>query len=335
MDQLVCMRVFARVVETGSFSRAAENLKIAPPTATTAVAQLEQRLGVRLLHRTTRRLNLTDEGRAFYEGCVRLLDELAEMEESLSTRRVTARGRLRTSMPNAFIPRELFAALPGFLARHPQLTLELALTDQTLNLVGQGIDCAVRAMEIPDDSTLIVRHISPVYRLTCASPAYLATHGVPRHIADLERHNCIGFISPSTGRIAEWTFEKREERRTCAPRGNLAVSSLESAVAAAAAGLGVVQAAHVLAMPLLRSGMLQPVLAEWAAPGPPLAVVYPSNRYLTAKVRAFTDFIFDLFPKEYAKAKGEQGWWSEVAAMAEAKPRAARRLPQVKRKRGP
>jgi LysR family transcriptional regulator, regulator for bpeEF and oprC len=319
MDQLVCMRVFTSVVEHGSFARAAKDLDLGRPSVTTAVAQLEKRLGVRLLHRTTRRLSLTDEGRAFYAGCVRLLDELAEMEDSLSGGRLRARGRLRASMPNAFIPHEFFAALPGFLARHPQLSLELVLTDQTMNLVGEGIDCAVRAMDIPDDSTLIVRPISPVYRLTCASPGYLAAHGIPRSIEELERHNCIGFISPSTGRIADWGFEKDGERRTCAPRGNLGVTSLESAVAAAAAGAGIAQASHVLVMPLLRSGALQPLLIEWAAPGPPLAVVYPGSRYLTAKVRAFSNFVTEVFPEEYIKGKGEQGWWAEVAAMAAAR----------------
>jgi LysR family transcriptional regulator, regulator for bpeEF and oprC len=327
MDQLACMRVFIRVVEQGSFARAADDLDIAPPTATTAVAQLEKRLGARLLNRTTRRLSLTDEGRAFYEGSVRLLNELAEMEDALSSRRLTARGRMRASLPNAFIQREFFTALPRFLARHPQLSLELVLTDQTMNLVEGGIDCAVRAMDIADDSTLIVRRIAPVYRLTCASPAYLKAYGVPRSIEELERHNCIRFISPSTGRAAEWRFENGEERRSYAPRGSLGVTALESAVAAATTGAGIAQASHVLVMPLLRAGALQPLLLEWTAPGPPLSVVYPSSRYLTAKVRAFSEFIVEVFPKAYIHAKGEQGWWTEVTSMA-----AAQRKPRT---RGP
>lgn len=324
MDQLICMRVFARVVEQGSFARAAEHLDLARPTVTTAVAQLEKRLGVRLLHRTTRRLSCTDEGRAFYEGCVRLLDDLAETEESLSSARLAPRGRLRASTPNAFINPQFFNALAAFLARHPQLNLELIVTDRAVNLVEEGIDCAVRAVPIADDSTLVARRIAQVYRLTCAAPDYLRKHGTPQSIAELERHNCIRFISPSTGRSVDWQFHKGEERQTYAPRGNFGVTSLEGAVAAAAAGMGVAQVSDVLAMPLLRAGALQPLLLEWAAPGPSLSVVYPSSRYLTAKVRAFSDFIAEVFPME--------GWWAEVAAMAapQAKARSAtlRRAPR-------
>jgi LysR family transcriptional regulator for bpeEF and oprC len=308
MDQLLCMRVFLRVVERGSFVRAADGLAVSRPPATMAVAQLEKRLGVRLLQRTTRRLSLTDEGRAFYQGCVRILEELAETEDSLSGARLAPRGRLRATTPNAFVHQAFFPALPGFLARHPHLELELVVTDRAVNLVEEGVDCAVRAVHIPDDSTLVARRISEVHWLTCASPRYLKAHGTPRSIADLERHNCIRFISPSTGRTSEWRFEKAKELLTYAPRGNFGVTSLEGAAAAAAAGIGVAQVSDVLAMPGLRSGALQPLLLEWAALGPQLSVVYPSGRYLTAKVRAFTDFVAEVYP--------EAGCWPEITAMA-------------------
>ncbi len=308
MDQLFSMRVFARVVERGSFVRVAESLDIARPTVTNAVAQLEKRLGVRLLHRTTRRLSLTEEGRTFYESCVRILGDLAETEDSLSSARSSPRGRLRASTPVAFIHQAFLAALPGFLARHPQLTLELILTDRAVNLVEEGIDCAVRAVPIPDDSTLVARHIHEVRWLTCASPLYLKANGTPRSVSDLERHNCIRFISPSTGRTADWRFDNGKERLTYTPRGNLGVTSLEGAVAAAAAGIGIAQVSDVLAMPQLRSRALRPLLLEWAAAGPALTVVYPSGRFLTSKVRAFTDFVAEVYPKT--------GWWGEVKAMA-------------------
>ena len=324
MDQLFCMRVFARVVEQGSFVRAAEDLDIAKPTATIAMAQLEKRLGVRLLNRTTRRLSLTDEGRAFYEGCVRILDDLAETEDSLSTARSSPRGRLRASVPNALIHQALFPALPRFLVRYPDLSLELVVTDRAVNLVEEGIDCAVRGVSIPDDSTLIARHIANVYRLTCASPRYLKTNGTPRNISDLDRHNCIRFISPSTGRTTDWSFDNGREKVTYTPRGNLAVTSMEGAVAAAAAGVGIAQVSDVLAMPELRSRALQPLLVEWVAQGPSLTVVYPSSRYLTAKVRAFTDFVAEVFPMT--------GWWEEVTAMAASGPHKSRRTAPIKAK---
>jgi LysR family transcriptional regulator for bpeEF and oprC len=302
------MRVFARVVEHGSFARAAEHFEIARPTATNAVAELEKRLGVRLLHRTTRRLSLTDEGRAFYQGCVRMLNDLEETEDALSGGRTAPRGRLRASTPNAFIHQAFFPMLPGFLARYPELSVELVITDRAVNMVEEGIDCAVRAVPLPDDSTLVVaRRIADVKRVTCASPAYLARHGTPKTIDELDGHHCIRFISPSTSRTVDWQFEKDGERRSFTPRGHFGVTSLEGAVAAAAAGIGVAQVSDVLAMPELRAGKLKPFLLEWVAPAAPLLVVYPSNRYLSAKVRAFTDFVAEVFPLE--------GWWAEVLAM--------------------
>ncbi len=308
MDQLFCMRVFARVVEQGSFVRAAEDLDLARPTATIAVAQLEKRLGVRLLHRTTRRLSLTEEGRAYYEGCMRILDDIAETEDALSATRSSPRGRLRVSTPNALIHQAFFPALPTFLARYPELRVELVLTDRAVNMVEEGIDCAVRAVQIPDDSTLVARHISNVKWLTCASPQYLKAHGTPRGIEELDRHNCIRFISPSTGRLLDWRFDNGTERLAYEPRGNFGVTSLEGAVAGAAAGIGIAQVSDVLAIPELRAGTLKPLLVEWAAPGFPLTVVYPTGRYLTAKVRVFSDFVAEVYPME--------GWWAEVTGMA-------------------
>jgi LysR family transcriptional regulator for bpeEF and oprC len=309
VDQLFCMRVFARVVEHGSFVRAAEDLDLAPASATNAVAQLEKRLNVRLLHRTTRRLSLTDEGQAFYQGCVRMLNDLAETEDAISGARLAPRGRLRASTPNAFVHQEFFPALPRFLARYPELAVELVITDRAVNLVEEGIDCAVRGVAVPDDSTLIARRIAEVKRITCAAPQYLAAHGTPESIEELERHRCIRFISPSTSRTVDWEFEKGAERRSYTPRGSFGVTSLEGAVAAAEAGIGVAQVSDLLALPQLRSGALLPVLLDWAAPGPPLSVVYPSNRYLSAKVRAFSDFVAEVFPAK--------GWWPEVAALKE------------------
>jgi LysR family transcriptional regulator, regulator for bpeEF and oprC len=295
MDQVFCMRVFTRVVELGSFSRAADALDIARPTATTAVARLEKRLGVRLLHRTTRQLSLSEDGRVYYEGCVRVLGELAEVEDQLSSARRSPRGRLRVSVPNSFIHLQFLPALPRFLERYPEIDLELVITDRAVNLVEEGIDCAVRGVEIPGDSTLVARRVASVRLLTCASPAYLRKHGTPRTVADLERHECVRFISLSTGRVTDWRFEKDGAQASHTPRGRLGVTSMEGAGLAAAHGAGIAQVADMLARPLVQAGKLKPVLEDWIAPAPPLNVVYPSNRYLTAKVRAFADFVTELY----------------------------------------
>jgi LysR family transcriptional regulator for bpeEF and oprC len=300
------MRTFARVVEHGSFARAADNLEISRPTATTAVAQLEKRLGVRLLHRTTRRLSLTDDGRTFYERCVRILGDIAETEDLLSSARSSPRGLLRVSTPHSFVHLIFFPALPRFLARYPDLNVEVVLTDRAVNLVEEGIDCAVRGVEIPDDSTLVARQVTGVRRVTCASPDYLAARGTPQSVADLERHNCVRFISPSTGRTIDWRFQKGDERIAFTPRGNIGVTSLEAAAAAAFNGIGIAQVPDSLVILPQWADRLRPVLPDWVAPAPPLKVVYPSNRYLTAKVRAFADFVSEIFP--------EKGWWPEIDA---------------------
>lgn len=308
MDQLFCMRVFARVVEQGSFARAAEDLDITRPSATTAVARLEKRFKVRLLQRTTRRLSLTDEGRAFYQGCVRVLDELAEAEDALSGAARAPRGRLRVSIPNSFIAQGFFPPLAAFLARHPDIALELVMTDRAVNLVEEGIDCAVRAVPTADDSTLVSRPISTVQRVTWAAPAYLDKHGAPRTPGELERHHCLRFISPSTGRTVDWRFRRGAEDVAYMPRGSFGATSLEAVAAAAAAGIGIAQISDALVLPLLRAGALKPILLDCVAPGPTLCVVYPSGRYLTAKVRAFADFAASFFPPE--------GAWPEVLALA-------------------
>jgi LysR family transcriptional regulator for bpeEF and oprC len=304
MDQMFCMRVYTRVVEHGAFARAADDLGVSPPTVTAAVAHLEQHLGTRLLHRTTRRLSLTDEGRRYYESCVRILGDLAAAEEDLCGDRRSPRGRLRVSVPQAFTHLLFFPALPDFLARYPELSLDVVVTDRAVNLVEEGIDCAVRAVALPDDSTLVARRVGAGMRITCAAPAYLAARGTPRCEADLAGHECVAFVSPSSGRTQDWLFA-RDGGQTCyTPAGRLRVTSLEAAAAAAMAGIGVAQVPEPLILPALDSGALQPLLLDCVAPAPSMMVVYPGNRYLSAKVRVFADFVADLYPAE--------GWWPQL-----------------------
>jgi DNA-binding transcriptional LysR family regulator len=301
------MRVFTRVVEQASFVRAAEDLTVSKATVTTAIAQLERRLGTRLLHRTTRRLSLTDEGRTYYASCVRILDEVSEADDAVTSARVAAKGRLRVSVPEAFT-HVLFAHLPRFLQRHPELSVELLITDRAVNLVEEGIDCAARAIEVADDSTLVARHIAQARWITCASPRYLVSHGVPARVEDLERYNCIRFVSPSSGRVRDWHFESSAGPRTFSPRGSLGVTSMDGVVSSAIAGVGIAQLPDPVVFHYIRSRQLQAVLLGELAPAPSFAVVYPSNRYLTAKVKAFADFIAEIYPSK--------GWWPEIITRA-------------------
>lgn len=302
MDKLHCMQVFVRVVEQGAFTRAADDMGISRASITHAIGELEKRLGVRLLNRTTRRLSLTDEGRAYYDDCVRLLDQLAETEDRLSGTRVVPRGHLRVSVPQSFSEKILLPALMTFMQRYPDLSVELIITDRAVNLIEEGVDCAMRGVEVPPDSGLVARTLAKAYWLTCATPAYFEAHGAPASIADLAHHECVRFISPSTGRGRDWMFLKDGKTETFVPHGRLRLTSLDGALDAALAGLGIAQVPDAVAYQSIADGHLQPVLTEFLSPAPALLLVYPGNRYLTAKVRAFGEYFMEVLPRE--------GWWS-------------------------
>jgi LysR family transcriptional regulator for bpeEF and oprC len=317
MDQLSAIRVFARVAELGSFARAADALDMSRAMVTTRVGQLEGRLGVRLLHRTTRRVGLTDDGRAYYDRCVRILADLDEADEALARRRARPSGRLRAQMPVALARAFVIPALPRFLARHPGLELEVRLANRVVDLVEEGVDCAIR-LGVPSEQSLVARRIAATRLATCASREYLQRKGTPREPADLARHECIAFLDLATGRPAEWVFERGAERVARPPSGRLAFNSMEAAVEAAAAGLGVAQVLSSLAEPAITAGRLRPLLVDWAAEGPPLYLVYPHHRHLSAKIRAFADFAAEVFA-------GDGGWAAIARSAGRARGAAGRR----------
>lgn len=301
------MRVFVRIVEQGSFARAADSLGLSPASTTAALTALEKRLGVRLLHRTTRKLSVSEEGRTYYEDCVRILGELAEAEDAISTARVSPRGRLRVSIAQSFEAMSFFPLLNEFMQAYPQLLVDVIVTDRAVNMVEEGIDCALRAVEISADSALVARKVLVSHWVTCASPAYLEKHGTPASVADLEHHNCIRFISPSSGKPREWSFDIDGTRRNLSPAGNIAVTSLDGAVAAARIGAGIAQVSDVLAYTAILEGQLQPILTDHVVEGVPVVLVYPANRYLPTRVRAFATF--------FEKAYPEHGYWPKIAAL--------------------
>ncbi|WP_439886612.1 LysR family transcriptional regulator [Pseudomonas sp. MBLB4123] len=309
MDQLACMRIFVRVVEHGAFVRAADNLSMSRASVTTAVAQLEQHLGVRLLNRTTRRLGLTEEGRAFYQDCVRILGEIAEAEDNLSSVRAQPRGRLRVSVAQSFVHLAFFSKLAQFMASYPDLSVDVVITDRLVNLVEEGIDCALRSGRIPADADLVARKLTSVRWLTCAAPSYLAGPGTPARIEDLRRHDCIQFVSPSTRRGCDWQFDDNGKLVAFTPRGRLRLTSLDATISAAIAGLGVAYVPEPLVHGAILSGQLQAFLTEHSLEALPLTLVYPGNRYLPAKVRAFAEFFEKAYPQE--------GAWPSIAAAME------------------
>lgn len=309
MDQLTCMRIFVRVVEHGAFVRAADNLNMSRASVTTAVAQLEQHLGVRLLNRTTRRLGLTEEGRAFYQDCVRILGEIAEAEDNLSSVRAQPRGRLRVSVAQSFVHLAFFSKLAQFMTIYPALSVDVITTDRLVNLVEEGIDCALRSGRIPTDADLVARKLTSVRWLTCAAPSYLAGRSVPQSIDDLRQHDCIQFVSPSTRRGCDWQFDDHGKPVAFTPQGRLRLTSLDATISAATAGLGVAYVPEPLVHGAILGGQLLPFLTDHAVEALPLTLVYPGNRYLPAKVRAFAEFFEKAYPRE--------GSWPTVATGAE------------------
>jgi LysR family transcriptional regulator for bpeEF and oprC len=294
MNKLQAMEIFVRVVEMGGMTRAAGSLQIPKATATTLIQQLEAALGVKLLNRTTRRVSVTADGAAYYPRCVAILAEVRETEESLGQRHSSPQGRLRVEVPTLMARLVIVPALPSFFARYPDIELQLGCSERRADLIEEGIDCAVWSGDL-DDSTLIARRVGELYFGTCASPAYVAAFGQPRHPDELKKHRCINHFSPRTGKIFDWVFAKNGARIQASLRGFVALDDENSYLAAAEAGLGVAQIPAFVLKESMERGSLALLLGDWFAEPAPLNVVYPQNRHLSSKIRVFVDWVAELF----------------------------------------
>jgi len=307
MDQIQAMRVFGRVVETGSFTRAAESLDMPKGSATKLLQQLETRLKVKLLNRTTRRVTVTPDGAAYYERASRLLNDLDEMEAAMTLAQGKPGGRLRVDVGSSIASQIIIPALPDFYRRYPDIQLDLGVGDRPVDLISDNVDCVIRGGELTEQS-LVARRIANMALVSVATPAYLAANGAPAHPLDLEdRHTVINFFSPRTGRLFANVFEKDGERIEVAGRHKLSVNEGNAYLAAALAGLGIAQIARFQAAPHVASGALVEILPEWHHPLIPLHVVYPPNRHLSARVRAFVEWAAEVFAKlaeDEASARG-------------------------------
>jgi LysR family transcriptional regulator for bpeEF and oprC len=302
MDRLTSMEVFHWVVELGSFSRAADRLDLSKASVTAHIAALESRLGVKLLNRTTRRLSLTDDGAVYLEHVRRLLADVQETEATLAAGRSVPRGVLRVDMPVTLGRQYIVPALPRFAAQYPELRVIALLEDRRTNLVEEGIDAAVRNGPL-SDSSLIARRVYDAKWGTYASPDYLALHGEPKTPGELDGHNCLGFYAVARGEVFDWVFEKDGEPIVRSPGGRLSVSNGEAMLDAAVSGAGIVQTLDMFASRWTASGALRPILVDWQSTDPyPISVVYPQGRHLSAKVRAFIEFVAGLFPRRRAQA---------------------------------
>ncbi|WP_376963666.1 LysR family transcriptional regulator [Azospirillum sp. A26] len=296
MDKLHAMRVFIRVVEANSFSKAAETLGLPRASVTTTIQNLEAALGVRLLQRTTRKLNLTLDGAAYLEGASRILSEIDEIESTFTSARKTPRGRLRVDMPGSIGRLVIIPSIHEFHEKYPDIELMLGLGDRAVDLIQEGVDCVVRVGELAD-SSLLARRIGAMQPITCASPGYLAEHGVPRTIEELERHIAVNYFSNRTGRNMELCFQRDGEVQEITMKGVISVNDADAYVTCGLEGQGILQPARFMVLPHLRSGALREILADWRPPRIPISAVYPQNRHLSPKVRVFVDWLAELFER--------------------------------------
>jgi DNA-binding transcriptional LysR family regulator len=298
VDRFDNMRVFAKVVESGSFAGAAARLGISASMVTLHVKELEERLGVRLLNRTTRKVSLTETGRAYYERCTRLLADLEETEQAVSDMHAAPRGELRVNATPTFGILQLAPAIADFTTCFPAISVELMLSLRMVDLIEDGFDVAVRVGELPD-SSLIARQLAPCRMVVCGAPSYFEKQGKPRTPADLTAHNCLTVAGTGLFYYREWHLMAADGTTlNISPMGNLRSNSGAVLIVAALAGHGLVYLPTYFVGDALQSGRLVTVLDDYMAPPLPLRALYPHNRYLSAKVRAFVDFLAARFGQE-------------------------------------
>jgi DNA-binding transcriptional LysR family regulator len=287
------MAVFVRAVQRGGFSSAARELGLTPSAISKLVTRMEDRLGVRLLNRTTRRLALTPEGEAFFHRAQRILADIEEAENEVTRFRERPRGKLRINVGTAFGGYQFVPALPEFLARYPEIEVEITMTDRIVDLMEEGADVGIRSGELTD-SSLVARRICDMERVICASPAYLRKHGTPRKPADLARHNCL--VLAATPQFHLWPFDFPDGTRNVEVTGNVTASNAETLVQLAVMGLGIIRLADVIVGDAIARGLLKPVLAEVHHVEPlPLHAVFPHGRHRSPRVAALVDFLVEKF----------------------------------------
>lgn len=289
--------VFAAIVNAGTFAAAAEVVGMTPPGVSRAIARLEQRLQVRLFHRTTRSVSLTEVGRSFYEQVVPHLAGLEEAAIAVSGTASAVRGKLRVNLDPVCYRALLGAPLDRFMDAHPQLDIEFMARDSLGDLVTEGFDLALRFGK-PRNSTLVARKVLDTGVVTVAAPAYIARYGRPARPQDLEdsAHRCLEFRDPETGKPFEWEFHRKRQRITIATHGRLTVNDPGALLNACLAGSGIAQMLRLGSGHLLAEGRLIELFPDWPDERFPLYAYYPSRRYIPAKTRAFLDFVFGTLP---------------------------------------
>ncbi|MDP2295726.1 MAG: LysR substrate-binding domain-containing protein [Pseudolabrys sp.] len=292
MDASSDLRVFVRVMDRGNFSLAASDLGITPSAVSKLISRLEDRLGVRLLERSTRRLSLTPEGETFLARARRIVADIEEVEAEVARVRGAPRGKLRINSGTAFGLHQLAPALADFLARYPEIDIDLSITDRLVDLIEEQSDIAVRSGHIPE-GPFIQRKLADLQRVICAAPAYLAARGTPRTAADLKGHDCIVVSGPGLNR---WPFKTRGGIDVVEVRPRVTTDDAEAALRLAIEGAGIVRLSDVIVGPPLRDGKLVALLTDVHHVEPfPLAAIYPAGRHRLPRVAVFLEFLQERF----------------------------------------
>jgi len=296
------MRTFVRVVEAGSLSTAANRLDIAKSAVSRRLADLESRLGVQLLNRTTRRLNLTDSGALFYQRCQRILSDLEESEQYVANVHTQLRGTIRIAAPLTFGVHHLSPVLDDFLKEHPELSLDLDLNDRTVNLMDEGVDLGIRIGKL-QDSTMMARKLASAKMLLCASPEYLKRHGEPQTPADLKNHYGLSYSNLSEGELWQFTKEDGKHYSVHVPF-RMRANNGEVLHKAALDGLGIVATVSFICYRELEQGKLKQILADYRTDEVGIYAVYPSQRHLPGRIRLLIDYLAERF--------GETPYWDKI-----------------------
>lgn len=306
MDRIDLFRIFARVVECASFTQAADRLGMPRSSVSTAVQELEARIGARLLHRTTRRVAPTQDGAAFYERCLRVIADVEEVEALFRQSPGNPTGTIRVDVPGRIGRLILAPALPSFLDRYPGIRVDLGMTDRAVDLVADRVDCALRVGPL-GDSGLIARPLGQMEFVNVASPAYIARFGRPETPADLARHQAVLYASPTTGRVEEWEWLEGGALRTLAVPGRVTVNSAEGAIACCLAGLGLIQIPAYDVQDALAVGDLVELMPGHRAEPMPVSLLYPHRQHLSRRLTLFADWLAGLIAPALARRDGPPG----------------------------
>lgn len=293
MDKLQAMQVFTRVVDSNSFSGAADALQITRSSVTTIIQNLEAYLKVRLLNRTTRRISLTPEGAAYYERCARIIADVEDSETAFSSL-ATPHGKLKVDMPGSIGRLLIVPALADFQERYPDIDLMLGIGDKPVDLIQDGVDCAIRMGHLPD-STLIARRIGASGFVTLASPEYLERYGMPQALEDLDAHVAVNYFSSRNGRVIEMDFVADDKPVEIRMRSRLAANDGDAYLQCGIQGLGLIQVPYFFALSHIEAGNLVEVLSDWRPAPSPIWAVYPQNKHLSPQVRVFVEWAANRF----------------------------------------